>query len=415
MTKTLRKLFGIILLDQVYLTIAFPLLTLIFFDSNSRLFPSDASHAVRSTWYGLCIALPSLLNIFFAPFLSTLSDEVGRKKILLLDIFGAFIFTLTVGFGIYTGTLWLVFAGFVVKGAFSRVNPIALAIIGDTTSKDSKVLNMSYLQFAISIGAAIGPILGGYFATQYFIQLNFALPLFIASGLAFINCLIAYFFMPETLQKSETHPKPISRIENLKRVFAHKEVWRIASILLLIQISWSTYYQFIPPILKSSYQFDSHALGWFIGMIAFWLALTTGVGMRFLHRYLNEYQMLLTAVYLVLGGLILSILSCAHLLPFDNWVIYFAAFPVAAGDVIAYSCLTAMFSNVVSKDQQGKVMGVVFIIAGLAWSTTGLIGGMLMAVSPLLPLIAAPLSILLCLGLVHAPFGKKLALHLTEA
>lgn len=130
--STIRSLLSIIFFDQTCITITFPLITLIFFDSQSRLFAEDTPYATRSMWYGLCIALPNLINIAFAPLLSALSDAYGRKKILLIEIFSAFIFTSCIGFGVYFGLIIFVFLGFFIRGAFSRTNPTALSIKSNT-------------------------------------------------------------------------------------------------------------------------------------------------------------------------------------------------------------------------------------------------------------------------------------------
>lgn len=406
--KIFKSLLAVIFIDQLYITLTFPLVTLIFFDQQSRLFPEGTAYASRSVWYGMCVALPSVINVFFAPLLSVFSDEFGRKKILLIEIASAFIFTSLVGLGIYTGELLLVFLGFIVKGAFSRTNPTALAIIGDTAPREKKILYMSYLQFAIAVGASFGPILGGYFAMRFFFSVfNFSLPFLLAAMLALANTCFAYIFMTETLKKS-ADTRSRFNFTAFKNVAAKPSVLRISIILLLIQISWSTYYQFMPPALKTIYAFDAHELGWFLGMIALWLALTTGVGMKWLEKILDVRRMLLLAVYLVFIGLTITLISCRQLIPDSEWLAWIGAMPTAAGDVIAYSCLTALYSNVVSLDQQGRVMGISFFVVSGAWATTGFLGGILMSITPALPLIAAPIGIISAIILLHSEFGKNL-------
>lgn len=409
--KTIRSLLGIIFLDQTYITITFPLITLLFFDTESRLFANHTNYETRSLWYGLCISLPSIINIFFAPLLSAMSDEFGRKKILLIEIFSAFIFTFLVGFGVYTGQLEWIFFGFIIRGAFSRTNPTALTMMGDIAPRSNKILYMGYLQFAIAIGATLGPILGGFFASRFaFATLNFSLPFFLAAGLAIINTCLAYKLLQETLVKVYAKQVNQFNLQAIKKVLVNPTVLQISLLLLLIQLSWSAYYQFIPPILKTIYGFNASELGIFIGMIACWLAVATGLLIKPLHRYLNNAQLLLFSVYLILIGLILTFLSCVGLFGDAKWTIWLGAMPVATGDVIAYSALTALYSNAVLKDQQGKVMGVGFIIVSSAWAITGFLGGFLMSITPLLPLIIAPCGVITAIFLMHSHFKQKLVL-----
>ncbi|MBA3661294.1 MAG: MFS transporter [Gammaproteobacteria bacterium] len=406
-SSPIRALLFIIFLDQTYLTITFPLITLIFFDPHSRLFLPETSYAARSMWYGLCISLPNLINLFFAPLLSTLSDEWGRKKILIIEVFSACLFTFIVGLGIYFGALLLVLLGFVIKGAFVRANPTALAIIGDTVLPHQKIIYMGYLQFAISVGAAIGPFLGGYFAIRYaFPTLNFALPFFVGASLAAINTLIVIRKMPETNVSRQSFKASKDRFAAFKAVLTHPGILQISLLLLLIQASWSTYYQFIPPLLKTRYHFNSAELGEFIGMIAFWLALTTGLGLKILHRFCSIRLMLFLATTLVSLGILFTLGICLWHGP--KLLIWLSAFPVAAGDVIAYTCLTALYSNIIPAEKQGKVMGVGFVVVSATWAFTGFFGGLLLSIHPLLPLAIAPCFAISAFLLLHANFGKNL-------
>jgi DHA1 family tetracycline resistance protein-like MFS transporter len=396
----LSRLLWVILIDQTYITITFPLLAIIFFDTHSRLFTADTPDTVRSVWYGLCVALPNIMNMFFAPILSTLSDELGRKKILLVEIFSASLFTLLVGLGVFSGQLVLVILGLAIKGAFARTNPTALAMVGDISSKREKVLNMGYLQFAISIGAALGPILGGYIASRYFFaQLNFSLPFFLAAMLASMNGVLASVIICETYKKNTYLPTKRLDGQPVKSVVTYSAVWQVSLILCFIQFSWSIYYQFIPPILKMLYHFNSQQLGWFMGMIACWLAVTTGIGIKVLSGYLTLRQLLLMSMYLVLVGLLLTLSAGYHLLP--DAMLWLGAMPTAAGDVIAYSCLTALYSNMTSRDKQGRIMGISFIVVALTWAMTGFLGGLILSFQPMAPILLAPMGIIFALIVMH--------------
>lgn len=405
---SIKPLFGIIFLDQLYLTLTYPLITLIFFDVQSRLFAADTAHSVRSIWYGLCIALPNIINIFFASTLSALSDEWGRKKILLIEIFSAAIFTLLVAYGIYAGALGFIFAGFIIKGAFSRTNPTALAYIGDHAPKEKKIIYMGYLQLAISLGAATGPILGGYYANKYFFeQLNFAPAFFIAGCLALINTLITFYFLRE-----KHSPSSVSRflnIEQIKQLCKQPDILRVSLVLLFLQISWSMYYQNISPILKTLKHFDAPQLGWFLGLIACWLALAASIGLYILHKFLRAHHILLVSTYLMIAGFILTLFAFIH--PVHPALVWLGALPLAAGDVMAYSCLTAFYSSLAAPHQQGKIMGISFMIVASIWAITAFIGSLLMSIMPVLPLILAPVGTIAALVVLHANIGRQLMLN----
>lgn len=388
------------LFDHTSLNIAFPVLTFLFFDLQSHLFHPDSSSAVRSMWYGLAISVPHIINIFITPILSGLSDELGRKKILLVGTFGAFLFALTVAFGILWASLSLVFVGLIIRGAFSRTNPIAQAVIGDISESREKIISMGYLQTAISLGAFIGPVLGGYFANRFFFSyFNFSLPYFLAAGLGAVSFILTLIFFKETLQKKSAHRWSEFNFFVIKRIFSHKKVLTISFILLLTQSSWSLYYQFMPPILKTQLGFNANQLGLFVGMIAFWLALATALGIKIIDRFFTFDQMFLGSIYFILIGLVLTLLCSFKA---TQSLIWLASIPTAIGDVISYSCLITLYSDAVEKNEQGKVMGVCFIVVSLIWALTGLLGGFLMSVSGFLPLIVAPVGIIFAILFIHS-------------
>ncbi len=405
--QSIFPLLWVMLFDHTSLNMTFPILTLLFFDVQSSLFAADTSQAVRSMWYGLCISMPSVVNIIFTPILSALSDAFGRKKILFIGTAGALIFGVTAACGILWGSFSLLFLSCLLRGAFSRTNPIAQAVIGDISPKNKKVLNMGYLQTAIALGAFIGPIIGGYFANRFFFaKLNFSLPFFLAGVFAAVSCILTLSIFKETLvEKRFSSPWKEFHWDTLKNVFANPYVLRISSILLLSQISWSTYYQFIPPILKTVLQVNPHELGIFVGLIAFWLALATTFGIRLLMKFFSMDTILLLSLYLLLLGTVMTLLFfILQLTGAWVWLIWFAAIPTAIGDVVAFSCLITLYSDVVSKQEQGKVMGICFIVIALVWSLTALIGGVLMSIYTLLPLVVAPVGILLAIVLLQTGF-----------
>lgn len=403
-SRSIWSLLWIMLFDHTSLNMTFPILTLLFFDMQSSLFAPETSHAVRSMWYGLCVAIPHVVNIMLTPILSALSDEFGRKKLLLVGTLGAFLFAMTAGLGILWGSLSLLFLGRFIQGAFSRTQPIAQAVIGDVSPREHKIRDMGYLQLSISIGAFLGPVIGGFFAHQFlFAQLNFSMPYFIAAFFAGISMILTVVMFKETLAvKKQTSWRVINR-QVFKKVILNPQVIFISAILFLSQISWSMYYQLIPPILKTVFGFSAHSLGLFVGLIAFWLALATGIGIQVFRRFCSLQMMLYVSLYLVLIGLLITVLlSCLHLQSVAAHLIWLAAIPIAMGDVIAYSCLITLYSNVVEKEEQGTVMGVCFMVVAVIWSLTALLGGFMMSYVELLPLFVAPFGVFLAILLMHS-------------
>lgn len=391
--RALLPLFWLMLFDNASYTIRFPVLTLVFYDHQSNLFAATTNLATRSWWYGICMALYWLGSIIAAPILSTWSDYAGRKKTLIFGSIGTFIFATCTALGVIWGMLSLLLLGSLIGGLCTRLDPIAQAAVGDIGSAEQKMRNMSYLQLFLAIGAFFGPIIGGYFAHSYsFKQLNFSLPFFIAAALALSGLFIMLSYFRETLDLS-IQPSQ-SKYASFKAVITNKKVLYISSILILMQISWSTYYQFISPIIKKDFNFSGVEIGFFMGMIAFWLALASAIVMPYLSRFLSEMQIIRYSTYAVFVGLAGTALLL--IFPHTQWLRYltwFFAIPIAAGDVMSYCAITTLYSNAVAKTAQGQVMGANFIIVSIVWMSTAFMGGVLMGHHAALPLLLALLGI----------------------
>lgn len=412
--KTVKRLLGIITLDQAYIEFAFPILTLLFFDPSSRMLPANTDYGTRGVWYGICISTPYFINLFFAPVLSTLSDEFGRRKFLLFEISSAFFYLLFAGIGVITGQLWLLLTGFVIRGAFSRTNTTALAIIGDACDKKQKLTYMGHIQVAIALGACLGPVTSGFFAKRfYFDFFNFSLPFFIAAALALINICLTYFLIEETLHtKTSQTISAASRWHAnwsaVKYVVKHPDVLMVSLLLLLFQITWSLYYQFTAPLVKTVYHFSPQAISLFVGLMAFWLIIGAGPVFKLLRRSLSMSQLLIVGGLIELAGVGMTLAIYYQWLP--TYWIWAAGCPAAIGDVLAYICLTTLYSNAVPNHMQGKVMGINFLIVGLVWGVTGRLGGMILSQSPVLPILLAPLGVIVAIMVINTSFVRKMQL-----
>lgn len=401
--RNIYTLFSIMIFDVASARTAFPILALVFFDVHSRIFSPGVSDSTRSYWYALCIGLPHLTSFISSPILCSISDRIGRKPLLALALFGTTCASLIISFSVLYGNVYLLMAGMLISGVFSRANPLAQAVIGDSNIGSQKVSAMGWLQCFIAMGAFIGPILGGHIAKWHFTQLNFSPAFFLGALFGFIGLLITIFLFKESLSHKSTQTS-LSLIIKCFALFKHKQIAALSVILFLSQITWSMYYQYISPMLKVNLNFSASAIGLFVGLIALWLVLASSYGLSLLKRFYNLQQCVMTGLYLELAG---SVIAIAGFYFHATAIVWLSALPIAAGDVIAFSAITTLYSNSTSKQQQGQIMGLCYLVGMSVWTMTGLLGGYLMATNSQLPLWIAPLGVIGGLVFVKA---KKILL-----
>ncbi len=380
-------------LDTLSLNIITPALVFVFFDTNSALFPADTSQAIRSHWYGLTISLPYFAAMIATPFLTSLSDRYGRKAILFVASFGALIFALCSGISILAGMIVIMLIGKFSGGLCARSEPTALAALNDLSPSHRKAVNIGILQATIAFAAFGGPVLGGYVTKWHFAQLNYSTAFWLAAIIAFLSIGAVFLFKETYIPITENRLPVLQQLRTLWTSALLKPI----SLMLLFQLAWSTYYQFTPPVLKQYYHYSPQAVGWFIGLIALWITIASLYGVRFLKSFTNDAASIRYCAYGMLGGFFLTMLG--YIAP-HYWLcqilLWTGAILIPMGDVIAYCLIVAMLSEIIGKAHQGKAMGLCFFLAYSAWGVTALLGGYLAGMHIVLPIMIAPLAVLLC-------------------
>ena len=144
---------------------------------------------------GLLIAVYALMQLIGAPILGRLSDRYGRRPILLVSVFGTFLGFLLLG---VANALWILFAARILDGITGGNLSVAQAYISDVTDAKNRAKGLGLIGAAFGVGFIIGPVTGGILS-----QYGYNVPAFVAAGLAFINFILIYAWLPESLTKEK--------------------------------------------------------------------------------------------------------------------------------------------------------------------------------------------------------------------
>ncbi|MCL7749532.1 MFS transporter [Halalkalibacter alkaliphilus] len=144
------------------------------------------------TQLGLLMAVYSFMQLLFAPMWGRVSDQIGRKPVIMIGIFGLALsfFLLAV-----SSTLWMLFAARIIGGFFSAANmPTVMAYVADITSEEDRGKGMGIIGASIGLGFIFGPAIGGVFS-----QTNLSMPFYLAGSLSIITFLFVFFVLKESL------------------------------------------------------------------------------------------------------------------------------------------------------------------------------------------------------------------------
>jgi MFS transporter, DHA1 family, tetracycline resistance protein len=148
----------------------------------------------ESAAYGMWLLVAfGVMQFLFSPVIGNLSDQYGRRPVLLASLFG---FGIDYLFLVFAPTLEWLFVGRVVAGIMGASFTTAGAYIADVSPPEKRAQNFGMIGVAFGVGFILGPFIGGILAKYWGLRAPFAG----AAILTFVNWIYGYFVLPESLK-----------------------------------------------------------------------------------------------------------------------------------------------------------------------------------------------------------------------
>lgn len=376
-------LFLVLFIDSMGLGLVFPILNSLIFDSNAHFLSSTLSPGMHNLIYGFTIGIFMLCWLFGAAFLGDLSDQIGRKKSLMICLLGAAFSYIFSAIAVILHSYFLLLVGRIVAGFTAGSQSIAQAAIVDISEPEDKARNLGLILFFTSLGFAFGPMVGGVLSDSALVSwFNFCMPFCFAATISLINALLLFLLFHETFfHEHKVQLKLYHAIEILISAFKNEQVRELSIILLVMIFGWSGFYSFIAMYLFHFYHFSAMETGLFMAL----MGSGFGIGTGFLIEPLTKRYSLQACVF---WGCLLTALGVALMLLATKQIFaWFFVMIVAISIAVAYSTLLTLFSNQVDEDSQGWVMGITGAIMAFAFGINGLLVGLLADMSPVVPML----------------------------
>ncbi len=362
-----------IIIDALGFGLVYPVMTALLTSNHSPVLPADASLNLRHFYLGLSFMLYPLCMFFGTSFMADLSDNYGRKKVLMICMAGIGISFFVMALGVVCSSIVLLLLGRAFSGLMAGSQPIAQAAISDLSTVETKAKNMSVIALSYCIGSVLGPLLGGFTSDNAIVPwFNFSTPFFIAALLAFIAFFWISISFKETFISQIKRPLHLARpIQIFIEAFQHSAVRILVIIFLLMQIGFSIYFQFIIVQMKYAHDYSNWQLGAVQGMIGLGFAFGLLLGMPLSVKRWNVLTIaLVTGILTGVGQLFAAWIDIASL----QWIF---AVLIAGFDIMVFTSMLTLFSNAADKNSQGWVMGIANAVMALSWAVTGLCSNLL--------------------------------------
>ncbi|MCD6047112.1 MAG: arabinose efflux permease family protein [Gammaproteobacteria bacterium] len=403
----LLTLMLVVFLDIGNFFMPMPIYTPLFIQSN---FLHSYSYEMRSILLGFVIACYGLAQLFGGPIFGELSDQYGRKKILIFSLCLSIIGCVLSGISLTIGSILMVFISRFLIGLSSGTIAVIFALTADYSNVNERPKNMGYITLGQSIGATLTPIIGGYLTGIHFDTSSYqpyAIPFYFMGVLYLLSVVLIIKLLPQDKpfrQKNKIHL--FTGFQNAYKAFFRSSLLRqLILMAIFFQIGSESFYLAAPIFAVKKL----HMSGANIANCLMFFGITAAITSSWLNKNISQYFS--SATIFLVSILLMTI--AFFILPFSASItmitICFILFGIAGPLCWIHS--NNLFSQAVDNTEQGLIFGV----AQLLWSFGGIIGSILIGTvaaahykaSTICPAIFTILALIIAIKIV----GKKDLLH----
>jgi predicted MFS family arabinose efflux permease len=282
------------------------------------------------------------------------SDRVGRRPVILVSLFGSVASYLL--FARAESVLALL-ASRMLAGVAGANLAAAQAYIADVTTPETRARGMGWISAAFGLGYMLGPPIAALASVRWGVHA----PGYVAAALAFINLVLARFWLPEavpTADKSLMRRTFDPRV--LHRVLKRPVLGGVTITMTAIAFATSGVTAMLALYLQARFSFDEMDTAWVFSLIgltssAIQLGLVHTLVMRFGEKRLS-----------IAGIAVLAVSLLAVAVAPTPGALRIVLMIYALGFAVIGPSALSLVSRAAEEGEQGMVIGVVQSLGALA-------------------------------------------------
>lgn len=301
------------------------------------------------------------MQFFFAPVVGNLSDRFGRRPILLASVL-----TFSID-NFICAIAWsypMLFIGRVLAGISGASYSTSSAFIADVSNDENRARNFGLLGIAFGVGFVIGPVLGGLLGT-----FGPRVPFYFAAGLAFVNFLVGFFFLPETLATEHRRTfdwRRASPLGALRQMRHYPGIGWIGLVFFLMTLGHMVYPAVWAFVGSDRYGWGEGQIGLSLGAFGLCGALVMGLVLPRVVPRLGEWR---TAA---IGLSFTTLAAFGYAAAWQGWMVY-AVILATCLEALADPPLRSLAAAKVPPSAQGELQGAMTSIFSITSIITPLL------------------------------------------
>ncbi len=307
---------------------------------------------------GLLLMSYSLMQFLFTPIWGRLSDNAGRRPILLVSLSASAAGYLIWGFA---DSLPMLFLSRMVAGFGNANIAVAQAYIADVTTAENRAKGMGLVGAAFGLGFVLGPAIGAFCVGSDAIHTAG----FLAAGFSLLDLVLTLFFLPEPERRSQAgHERFVMRPDFYWQVLTNERLRVSLAIFFISTFVFANMEATLVLLTEHKYGFTAQQNGLMFAYIGLIMVIVQGGLIGWLSKRFGERKLVLLGSLLVALGLLATPASASAA------ILYVALALLALGSGMNTPANQSILSKLAPKEDVGGIMGV-----GQSLSTLGRILG----------------------------------------
>ena len=300
---------------------------------------------------GLLVATFSFCQFVSAPLWGSVSDRIGRKRVLIISQIGATIgwamlgLAPNIGAALSLAPLAVVFVARALEGVSGGNISITQAYVADLVESRERSRAFGLIGAMFAAGMVFGPAGGGLLYSRY----GFAVPFLVAAALQFLTLIVTIVMLPES--RARNHDQNRFAIATLLASFGKPRLGRILWQKLAIALALYGWFAVFALYLQRQLGFSLAQTDYLFSIFAVFnvfmnVVMVGRISARLGDRWMSNVGL----TSLVVGFAIV---------PFVHNVLLLSALMLlfAFGMALTNTGITALISNAASDRDQGMVLG----------------------------------------------------------
>ncbi|CAM0117947.1 MFS transporter [Rhabdochlamydiaceae symbiont of Dictyostelium giganteum] len=378
--KKIFSIFPVLFLDFLTYSAIIAFFPHFFLKTHYGFFSEDTSLTVRYTLLGILSSIYPLAQLFGAPLIGHLADQMGKKGALIICYLGNIIGYSLCALGVITQTVIPFFLGNFISGLTGVNLSITNAIIASSSIRSARAKLFALSHLMIGLGYILGPQLSSLFMHHLGSLLPAAKALFfVCMACSFLNSIFIYTCWS---QEDTAAPQPQVHPFHFRYFFScSKKLKVLFGAELFLFLGWFLFIKTFQVFLIQVCSCSEREIFNIYSQYGLWFTLSQIGFMGTGHIYYEQGKFFLLMIF-ILSGALLSLASIQGY----NEVCYILPF-ITIGYALLMPSLSYRISKESGDQELGKVMGLHQSVQSLAKMVGPLLSGLCLMWTPVTTVI----------------------------